>query len=69
MAKKSEEKLQAGHCNKCGADIYWIKTEKGANMPANRKLLTIITLKEGKVFKGYEPHWVDCPRGHEFRGK
>ena len=55
-------------CKKCGADIRFIRTKNGKNMPVDDKLVTIIT-EQGKIFKGYVPHFVTCPYANEFRKK
>lgn len=42
------------HCKGCGAEIWWIKTKKGKNMPVTNKAL---------------PHHIDCPKAEQFRKK
>ena len=41
-------------CSGCGADIYWVKTKKGKNMP---------------VDPSGEPHWATCPDAKRFSKK
>lgn len=53
-------------CKKCKAEIRWIKTEKGKWMPVDPKEITLISI-EGKIIKGYMPHWATCPNADYFR--
>lgn len=53
-------------CRKCNTDIKFIKTEKGKNMPVDSRLVTIVT-EDGKVVKGYIPHWATCSDPDYFR--
>jgi hypothetical protein len=43
-----------GKCRGCGAEIYWVETKSGKNMPVNR---------DGTS------HFATCPKADEFRGK
>ncbi len=55
-------------CKGCGAEIVWLKTKSGKNMPCNAEKTTIIT-ESGEVITGYVPHWGTCSQSHTFRGK
>lgn len=46
----------AGNCKSCGAEILWIKTIAGKQMPCNPKVKTIVT-GVGQTYRGYESHW------------
>ena len=48
------EGLEPKPCRSCGADVYWIHTEKGEPMPLNAQ---------------GEPHFADCPQGKAWSGK
>jgi len=37
-----------GKCRSCGAQIIWIKTKAGKNMPCNAKLVSFRYPKEGE---------------------
>ena len=39
-------------CNKCGQEIFWIKTKSGKAAPITLKLIS---------------HFVDCPNANDFR--
>jgi hypothetical protein len=39
-------------CRGCDARIYWVKTDKGRNMP---------------IDCGGVPHWVSCPNRDQFK--
>lgn len=45
-------KAQEAHCRSCDATIYWIKTDKGKNMPLDTS---------------GEPHWQSCPNANKHR--
>ncbi len=60
--------LEERACSKCGAVIYWIKTEKGKFMPVDVKKISLID-ENGKVHQGYNPHWASCPFAASFRKK
>ncbi len=53
-------------CKGCGAEIVWIKTANGKNMPCNTEKTTIVT-EAGEVVTGYIPHWGDCPQYKTFK--
>ena len=56
------------HCKACEAEIKFIRTEKGRNMPVDTKPITVIT-SLGKTIKGFIPHWANCPGANQFRKK
>ena len=53
-------------CKGCGAEIVWIKTINGKNMPCNAEKTTIITEK-GETITGHIPHWATCPKYKNFK--
>lgn len=53
-------------CKSCGADIVWIETVKGKNMPCNSEKTTIVT-EDGKTITGHIPHWATCPNAGTHR--
>ncbi len=53
-------------CKGCGAEIVWIKTANGKNMPCNAEKATIVT-EAGEVVAGYIPHWATCPQYKTFK--
>lgn len=55
-------------CKGCGRQIEWIKTEAGKQMPVDPDLVTVV-LKDGRVVRGYRPHWATCPNAEQFRRK
>lgn len=55
-------------CKRCGADIRFITTKNGKQMPVDDKLITIIT-EQGRIFRGYVPHFATCPYVKDFRKK
>ena len=54
------------NCKACGAEIKFIRTEKGRQMPVNLKLITVIT-SLGKTIQAFTPHWASCPKAEKFR--
>ena len=53
-------------CQGCGADIVWLKTNKGKNMPVDASSYNGEKLYEhGK----HVPHWSTCPKADKFRKK
>lgn len=54
-------------CKGCQADIVWIKTANGKNMPCNTEKTTIITT-DGQTVVGHIPHWATCPQYKNFKG-
>ena len=55
-------------CKSCGADIVWLKTVNGKNMPCNTEKTTVVT-EDGKTIVGHVPHWATCPQSSTFRKK
>lgn len=53
-------------CKGCGAEIVWIKTPNGKNMPCNAEK-TIIVTPEGQTVTGHIPHWATCPQSKNFK--
>ena len=53
-------------CRGCGAEILWIETVNGKNMPCEVKQTTIVTPK-GQVVYGHIPHWGNCPKAADFK--
>ena len=70
-------------CKGCGAEIIWIKTITGKNMPVDAKpekrVLVYKDLPEGTisnfipdygtVVTVYTPHWASCPKAQDFKSK
>lgn len=68
-------------CKKCLKPIYWVVTEKGANMPVdnypsdNGNIIFVNnlahTLKKGEVVpegtNRYKSHYATCPHAEHFR--
>jgi hypothetical protein len=54
-------------CKGCQAEIVWIKTVNGKNMPCNAEKITIVT-EEGQTVVGYIPHWATCPQYTKCKG-
>ena len=53
-------------CKVCQAEIRFIRTEKGRNMPVDVKPITVIT-SLGKTIKAFIPHWANCLGAKQFR--
>jgi len=54
-------------CKRCSQEIKFIKSAKNQKwLPVNIKLESVVT-EEGKIVKGYTPHWATCPNAQEFR--
>lgn len=60
----SENQKQITKCRGCGADIVWLKTSSGKNIPVNYKKDV-----DFKIFdpKNHEAHFSTCPQAKEFR--
>jgi len=65
-------------CKSCGADILWVRTAAGKDMPVCAKPEKRFVLDEGQAFGGlfaptgravdaYQSHFVDCPQAAEHR--
>lgn len=50
--KLNERNAPTASCRACKAPIYWVRTDKGKNMPINT---------DGT------PHWATCPEANKFR--
>ncbi|MGE5585779.1 MAG: hypothetical protein ACM309_09680 [Bacillota bacterium] len=55
-------------CKGCGREIKWLRTEAGKQMPVDPEPVTVV-LTDGRVFRGYRPHWATCPKAEQFRRK
>jgi hypothetical protein len=44
-----------------------MRTAKGASMPCNAKIITVLTLVDGKTVRGRESHWGTCPQRELFK--
>ena len=53
-------------CKGCQAEIIWIKTVNGKNMPCNAEKTTIVT-EGGETIVGHIPHWSTCPQFKNFK--
>lgn len=53
-------------CKGCNANIIWIKTKAGKQMPCNVEKITIVT-EQGETITGYMPHWATCPEYKKFK--
>ena len=57
-------------CKLCGAEIHWVKTSKGKNMPLDDKPFKAFTMNEDRTVNfvnAFMPHWSTCPNAGEFR--
>jgi len=69
-------------CRSCGAEIRWLKTPGGKNMPCDpvkvngdgsvERLRLVrddgsIASNPGPEISGYVPHWATCPSAEEHR--
>jgi hypothetical protein len=64
--RTGEQKPEPARCRGCAAEIYFLKTESGADMPVDRKRASVVTL-DGRVVQGYPPHWGSCPARQQFK--
>jgi len=53
-------------CRSCGAEIKFIKTDKGRSMPVEVKPVTVIT-SLGKTIRAFVPHWGNCSQANTHR--
>ena len=53
-------------CRGCQAEIIWIKTTGGKNMPCDPEKITIVT-EAGETHTGYIPHWATCKKSKDFK--
>lgn len=62
-------------CKGCGAEIKWIKTQEGKNMPVEaepyRAYIKISVMGPDRWYLAdcYQPHWTVCPDADKFRRK
>ena len=59
-------------CKGCDAEIIWIKTANGKNMPIDAKERTFYINWDSDKFstqaiKGNQPHWATCPKAKDFK--
>ena len=62
--------MDKANCSACGAEIYWIRTLKGARMPVNvAKKMIMVHASEGRyhAVTGHESHFSSCPKASDFR--
>lgn len=53
-------------CRGCGAEVVWIRSEKGRACICDAKPVSGMTA-EGKVEKVWLSHWSSCPDAAKFR--
>ncbi len=54
-------------CKGCGAQINWLKTQKGKNTPIDVQETTIYVTGTQTMIKGHQPHWATCPNAKDFK--
>jgi len=56
-------------CKGCGAQIRWVKTANGKNMPLDEKekLFYYRVENEWEIKRGRDPHWATCPKAAQFK--
>lgn len=55
------------NCRSCGAEIKWIKTKAGKDMPVNAKAMTVVS-EEGEVITNVRlSHFSSCPQANQWR--
>ncbi len=57
-------------CKKCKEPIFFIKTEKGADMPVDMKFTSVYHLTDNSkwtLIRGNQPHWATCPNAKDFK--
>ena len=52
-------------CNSCGADIEWVKTAKGKNLPIDKKPVWVQTAN-GPI-ECFRTHFETCPHADQHR--
>lgn len=55
-------------CKGCQAEIVWITTKNGKQMPCNVEKITVVT-PAGETIVGHVPHWATCPMSKKFKGE
>lgn len=53
-------------CKECNAEIKFIRTIKGKQMPVDAKPIKGIT-ETGVMISVYTPHWATCSNPNKFR--
>ena len=61
-------------CRACGADMVFLRTKKGTQMPVNviptqSKYRGPNAGEASFVYGQHQPHWATCPEADSFRGK
>lgn len=67
-----------GRCQSCGAEVIWVRTERGKRMPLDREesmergaLLFVIDDKgvahRSQTGRGYQSHFSTCPQADRWR--
>lgn len=65
--------MKKGKCKGCGAEIYWVKTDNGKNMPIDAQPEKRIVIQEfmgkrsGKFVDTYISHFATCPQAKRFK--
>lgn len=63
--------FKPGTCKSCGAEIWWAKTDKGANAPLDRKPITsmFVEIHTGIVMarRSFINHFSTCPSANQHR--
>lgn len=57
-------------CKGCGAEILWLKTVRGKNMPVDpigEARIIRNQHDEAVMVQTYMPHWATCPKADEFK--
>jgi len=70
--KQSEEGPLMPKCKDCEADITWLKTKNGKNMPVNTESLVPGERPQDTIYDanaGHESHWSTCPSAEKFQKK
>jgi len=53
-------------CRSCSAEIKWLLTAKGKNMPVD-VIPVKVKLDNGNTFDAYESHFSTCPNADQHR--
>lgn len=59
-------------CKSCGAEIEWIKTDKGKNAPIDAKPIKVWSQTRGgawMLIDGHVSHFATCPNANQHRKK
>jgi hypothetical protein len=60
-------------CRSCGAEIRWVRSARGKNMPIDAEPERRIVVAEiegmqvGQIRDTFTPHWATCPNADEHR--